>query len=342
MSTFPFQLKQPSVEDSWRGIILYGRNVQSYKFALASALLELDLTGSDLVRLDDLAPLYAKHLCNHLLHADKQGTARSSKFLDLCREFNSGEKSKAQLLEGTVSLGFNNVIDAFHIVGGSPTEQRFFLDERRESGGIRITADLQRLSESDQFANLPLETDARWRLVEAAWELNVSRSLVSVRHDPVSELFFTHNHSRRRDITSSRNALMGYQMGHCFYCFDQISLEGEQDRFPDVDHFLPHVLKSDFPRMNIDGVWNLVLACRACNRGVAGKFEKIPKKFLLERLHTRNEFLIGSNHPLKETLIQQTGDTTAKRTSFLKDAYETSWARILSRWSPELRGPKLF
>lgn len=55
------------------------------------------------------------------------------------------------------------------------------------------------------------------------------------------------------------------------------------------------------PEINLNGVWNLVLACPNCNRGANGKFAKVPSIKYLERLHKRNEFLISSHHPLRES-----------------------------------------
>ena len=75
------------------------------------------------------------------------------------------------------------------------------------------------------------------------------------------------------------------------------------------------------PKINLDGVWNLVLACKNCNRGVAGKFEQIPTLTLLERLHARNNFFIDSHHPLRETLMAQTGKKEKDRISFLQSVY---------------------
>lgn len=46
---------EPSARDYWRGIILFGRNVASFKFALADALLEVARTGVEVVPLDELA-----------------------------------------------------------------------------------------------------------------------------------------------------------------------------------------------------------------------------------------------------------------------------------------------
>jgi len=40
---------EPSLDNYWRAIILFGRNVASYKFALAKSLYELHALPNDLV-----------------------------------------------------------------------------------------------------------------------------------------------------------------------------------------------------------------------------------------------------------------------------------------------------
>jgi len=82
----------------------------------------------------------------------------------------------------------------------------------------------------------------------------------------------------------------------------------------------------------MDGIWNLVLACHACNRGVNGKFAKIPSMPLLERLHKRNEFLIASHHPLRETLIAQTGIDVISRVRFLNDFHNQAKSILIHCW----------
>lgn len=336
-------IRVPTIEDNWRGIVLYGRNVQSYKFALAKSLLELQPAEGDLIKLADLAPVYARLLTEHLMESDKQGTSGSSKFLDVCRSFNAGTASQTKLVDATVRMGFANVIDAFHVVGRGDVPARFFIDERKTHGGIRITNNFSLLAEQSEFTDLLPEAEARWCLVETAWELKVSRALVAVDHDPSTErLFSVDNKLRRKNITSSRDALNGYQKGQCFYCFDSIHLEQGRDSFPEVDHFFPHTLKQQGFGPNIDGVWNLVLACKECNRGEGGKFASVPTEKLLARLSTRNEFLIGSNHPLKETLIRQTGIQEPGRKAFLKEFYSRAWATLLHRWEPQEKGPPRF
>ena len=137
---------------------------------------------------------------------------------------------------------------------------------------------------------------------------------------------------RRKSITGARDALSGYQKGHCFYCSDSFSLKATEP--PDVDHFFPRILTREWPVEVLDGVWNLVLACRRCNRGVAGKSDRVPSIKLLERLNARNEFLIASNHPLRDTLIAQTGGKESERRAFLSARHTAACAALIHKWEP--------
>ena len=80
-----FLAKAPTLDANWRAVVLFGRNVASYKFALAKTLLGLAGRADDRVPLEDLAVPFARHLCEHLKLAEKQTTSKSSKFLDECR-----------------------------------------------------------------------------------------------------------------------------------------------------------------------------------------------------------------------------------------------------------------
>ena len=104
---------EPTLENYWRAVILFGKNVASYKFALAKALYDLRKSPTEIVRLDELAPLFADHIVNHLKQCDKQITSSQSRFLDTCRQYSKGEITRERLIEDTTRQGFNNVIDAF-------------------------------------------------------------------------------------------------------------------------------------------------------------------------------------------------------------------------------------
>ena len=323
----------PTVEDCWRGVVLYGRNTASYKFALATALFELKPQSGSLVKMEDLAPAYAKSIAEHLKVAPKQITTTNGKFIQACLSYNQ-DQNLSRLIDAAVAHGFANVIDAFHIVGSAPVHHPFFIDERKENRGIRITDEFNQVMSGVQASNLGEEVSARWRLVETAWNLGVSANLLAVQHDDdLGELFALDSTLRRRTVTSSRSALNGYQKGRCFYCHADLQLQGEKMNV-DVDHFFPHRLKQAGLGVNLDGVWNLVLACPSCNRGPAGKFDRIPSIELLKRLHQRNEYLIGSHHPLRETLMQQTGTQTAQRAAFLNQIYQAVQLSPGLAWEP--------
>jgi len=332
----------PSLENCWRAIILRGRNVASFKFALAKSLLTYSDRKSELIKLEELAEPFSQYLTDHLKLADKQVTSRSSRFFDECRRFNRGEITREKLIEKTTQMAFNNVIDAFHVVGPKDVPIRFFIDERKEKQGIRLTEDFYRLFDSPQKENLPHETEARWRLVETAWELNISRNLISVEYDPEIKILFTDSPNRRVNVTSCRNALNGYQEGKCFYCFDDITVSACGPNPADVDHFFPHTLKGSGIASPIDGVWNLVLACPTCNRGVTGKFALLPNLSCLKQLHERNEYLISSHHPLRETLLRQTGVDESYRIRFLQRNFEEAKNILIHTWSTTPKGPPPF
>ena len=332
-----FYEADPTLENYWRGVILFGRNVASYKFALAHALYEVDKSASDLVTLEDLAVPFSRHLCQHLLHAPKQITSRGSQYLEACVQFNNGEITQDKLTETTVRLGFNNVIDAFHNVNAGEIEKRFFLDERKTHKGIRLTDNFYLLGERQQYHNLAFETTARWNLVEQAWAMGVSRNLVAVEFDEDNQLLFSRVNARRVDITSCRDSLNGYQKGRCFYCFKPISLTPGHDELADVDHFIPWAARDEVN--NINGVWNLVLACKCCNRGVAGKSSRLPSRELLQRLHARNEYFIQSKLPLHETILNQTGKLPAQRKDFLEQNWQAAKNnRLFHTWEPKAEG----
>ena len=165
---------------------------------------------------------------------------------------------------------------------------------------------------------------------------------LAINYDDKSKLLYVENSQiRRKNITSVRAALNGYQKGKCFYCFDDINVTDDETNTCDVDHFIPHTLQQYMP-VNLDGVWNLVLACKNCNHGDDGKFAKVPALKYLERLSKRNDFLISSHHPLRETLINQTGRIEAERHMFLQHMYNLAKGYLIHTWETTEVGQATF
>ncbi|HWX49174.1 MAG TPA: hypothetical protein VNZ61_14045 [Roseomonas sp.] len=326
-----FLAKAPTLDANWRAVVLFGLNVASYKFALAKALLGLADRADDRVPLEELASPFARHLCEHLVRVDKQATSASSKFLDACRAFNRGDLPEEQLIGTTARLAFKNVIDAFHVVGRGPISVRFFVDERKAvdgAGAIRLTDDLRRLAASVQGSGLAEEAEARWRLVENAWSLDLPRAGVAVQADAAQNLLFVER-VRRVNLTGIKAALNGYQRGHCFYCRAETPLGATE-----VDHFFPWTLKKRGEMLDVDGVWNLVLACKRCNRGEGGKSAGFPSPRVIARLHERNNWLVDSHHPLRETILLQTGADADARASFLRVRQRIALDALVHEWEP--------
>jgi len=219
----PFTEHTPTLDGYWRSVILYGDNTTSYKFALGQALLNLASAGRDRVRREELAVPFAQAVAAHLALEDKQSTSPTSKFLDAGRAYNRGDITHNEWIVATVRYGFRNVLQAFHIVNRKPIPRQFFVEDDRATG-IILTDDLLSLREQVQFASLPSEVEARWRLVETAWGLKLPVSLVTVTYDEVTSGLVVDTRSGRRiAITAARDALNGYQQGRCFYCFNEIT-----------------------------------------------------------------------------------------------------------------------
>ena len=291
--------------------------------------------------LEELSEPFSRNIVNHLKKNDKQGNSKSSTFLNGCRSYISNELDYSELLKLTEKKGFVNVVDAFQNVNGDQIPNLFYhknyIGRKKE---IVFTDELLRLKESFHFQNFDQEVEARWNLVETAWNLNINPNLLEVKYDKSNSIFFIQNDlMKRKDVTSVKDALNGYQKGKCFYSFQDISINSTSQNICDVDHFLPHSNKLTHSKngANINGVWNLVLADSTINRQ---KSSKVPQKRFLNRLYSRNEFYINSKHPLAETIINQTGLTKDIRKRFLEKHYNLAVENSIQTWKPniELRG----
>ncbi len=338
-----FQQNDISLESQWRALILFGKNSATYKFAFAKALLQLIEQEKTRISLQDLSSPFVDAMLVHLKQNDKQGNSSSSTFLNACRQHLIGELSYENLLAVTEKYGFVNVVDAFQNVNGGTIPNVFYeknyIAKNKE---IIITDNLLKLKESVQVQNFSHEVDARWNLVETAWNLNLNPKLLEVQYDDENgQLFLENDFMRRIDITGVRDALNGYQKGKCFFSFQDISIVPNSENLCHVDHFLPHTNKfaHHLENANINGVWNLVLADGGINND---KRAKIPERKYLERLYKRNEFYIESKHPLHETIINQTGNTPDKRAAFLNKQYQIALENSIQTWSPAIELPATF
>jgi hypothetical protein len=182
--TTQFQINDPSLESQWRAIILFGKNSATYKFAFAKSLLELIEQEKTKISLEELAIPFANSIVEHLKKSDKQGNAGSSKFLEGCRNYINDSITKEDLYTLTKKYGFVNVVDAFQNVNGGLIPNPFY--EKNYSQGkkeIVVTDNLLKIKELFQYRNLEQEVEARWNLVETAWNLQINPNLLEVKYD---------------------------------------------------------------------------------------------------------------------------------------------------------------
>ena len=319
---------KPDLETQWRGLILFGKNTATYKFAFGKSLLGFAEKGVSILSLEELAPVYAQSLIEHLQTGNKQGVSGSSTFLSALTRHIEGSASLDEMLDATKREGFKYVIEAFQNLGGGTIPDSFYSYNRVEKS-IHLTDNLFKLNESVQGANLRSEIEARWNLVETAWNLSVPVSAVQVEAEgDYQQLIITDGAGYRKPITSTRDALSGYQKGKCFYSGRAIDLNSGN---VDVDHFFPISKQELHLPSNLNGVWNLVLSDASTNRS---KSAQAPAKRHLENLHARNEYYISSKHPLGATILKQTGSTERERVSFLQRHFDISKQYSFAGWDP--------
>ncbi len=71
---------EPTEENYWRSLILFGKNVACYKFALGKALLEIAQKGKSIIRLEELAEPYSRYVVEHLRLSDAQSQDSSNPY----------------------------------------------------------------------------------------------------------------------------------------------------------------------------------------------------------------------------------------------------------------------
>lgn len=312
-----------------RSIVLFGGNTACYKFALTRALLDLAAEERTVVTLPELAPYFARHVTAHVRTGMAQGTVPKSTFLDAAAAHLHGQIDEDALYDVTTQHAFRYVLDLYHRLPEGETSVQFYAQEKRPRRLVLTDQLLGLLPEQRQ--QLTGETEARWQLVEHAWtqSKNGEDARRPIAYDPESEnlVLLPWRNIERKKLTQFRPSLSGYQKSRCFYCFKEIDVM--DGKVCQVDHFFPWRLGFRLDGTDINGVWNLVLACASCNGWAGGKSDAIPEKRFLIRIHRRNSYLIDSHHPLRNALIEATGRTEEERWRFLSSLYDQ-----VREWQP--------
>ncbi|MFE5705436.1 HNH endonuclease [Rhodococcus koreensis] len=300
-----FYRAEPTPTSSWRLAVLMGVNSRTYKFALGSALLQASGEGRDEVALDELAAKYAMRIINRegkypqAPAATKLGDGDYLAVVEHERDASVMEGQPTEkLLEATVRSIPSMVMQKFHNLRSTGQVHHTFYSMERTGRCrvVRLTDDLRRVASARNV--LEDELQARWSIVEASFDAGIGRSLIQSGVGVSDDLRTVLTPTRRVALTSARSALAGFQYSRCFYCRDSLEV---LDNHVHVDHVYPYSLMNTgaWRGPDLNGMWNLVLACAPCN---LRKSARIPTVEEVRALIARNEAIANSPHPLRRTL----------------------------------------
>lgn len=328
-----------SEESILRTLILFGRNVSTYKFALADVLLSKDISTSlsyTDIRDDFVLSLYKHYQSNpHQYQAGENSLTRA--FDDYAQ--NNEWNKLVKVAEKNI---YKNVFKAFHNVGGASIKEELVLFEHDiKSKQLIITDSLLKLKENQNLVNqLILENQTRWNIVEEAWKNSLTPNML-VFNSEDNTISSINSDNERINLRSAVDALLPYQHGKCFYCGRKLNKESDNQAadFPDVDHVLPFTAFQKFElfqSVSPNGFWNLVIACKECNRGASGKFDAPPDQMYYTKLINRNRlFTEEHNHSLRNTILMSLSANSSKQVEKRMRQFQT-YLNILNGWTPKL------
>lgn len=292
--------------DRWKALVLYGLNTATYKIAFGKTLLKLSSNGLTTVPWD----LLSKEFLDQYIH--RLGVDNPMPQLDhpnritvmerVVAKYRAGKIDYGQAIEAVGRKAFDDVVPRFQNLGRRESFNGLFY-EFEAGHNLVFTDDILRLSIENRD-ELESELDARWGLLEGAFKIGADN--FELNND--LRLIYIENGTERTNLTQNIPFLQGYQGNTCFYCSESI---GRGDI--EVDHVLPRQV------VQHDEIWNLVLAHSLCN---GQKIDRLVGPHFVQKLISRNENIMGSNHPWKKRIESALGNSSAKRKKTTKTHYD--------------------
>lgn len=290
------------------------------------------------VSYDDIRDNFIAVFLDHYKNCPFQFTRGSTNLTKACDRHLTGSLTWDELVAVAERHIYNNVFDAFHNVGGGTiTQEHILFENHSKERRLVLTEALNEIQSSPGVRDsIVAENAARWRAVEEAWRNSISPSMIL---DPSSGFFYTISNRERINLRSAVNTLTPYQKGLCFYCGIKLRPEGNSSDpdYPDVDHCIPlslfKILSAEF---NPNGVWNLVLACKDCNRGQNGKFDRVPESTYFDILTKRNLYFAEEHkHSMRFSVLSSLGvKSSFQILSAMQKIYQMF--EHFEKWSPKV------
>jgi len=313
--SLPMAKNQFNDEDIWKGIILFGLNVATYKMALARSLFEFAKLGNNEIKWGELSVSFPNQYINRLDcgQMPQQGNpTRLSVMERVVHGLKTESISQTKALDRVATKGLENVVPRFQTIGqDSNIVKNHFYDF--EFGKSLHLKDTLLGFTNAQLDELDLELVARWSLLEGAFTINQTDYQLG---NNIRDTYL-YNGYERTTLTCNVPFLSGYQGNVCFYCGELLRDDVH------VDHVLPRQV------VNHDEIWNLVLAHGNCN---LLKSDKLVGPHFIKKLVARNENIMGSNHPWKYKISTELGSTPAKRAATLSKHYKNVKTVLGSYW----------
>ena len=310
---------EPTSKDFWRAIILYGRNMSTYKMGLGHLLINYADKNSQKIPLHELSEDFLNLYQNRVKTGKPQGrrniingvekglTYVEQESQKILQDGKNKEKAVNDVLKNSLE---NMVLKKFHTLFKRQIPEPFYLTT---DSHLILQDNLLNLFTDKQNSVMNSELSSRWDLLEFGFGNAQSDESLEIDEN----LEFVIQKRQRTQISRLRPVLNGYQNNTCFYCgtelFDPIH----------VDHVIPHTA------VQHDEIWNLVLSHEQCN---LWKSDFLPQKHFVQRLINRNESVLKSDLPLKEELKKVLGITPEERNERVWGQYSIAKNKGLKIW----------
>jgi len=299
---------EPTPEDFWRAITLYGANQTTYKMALGSLLMKYANKNIQKLTLDELAEDFFQTYDDRI---KETGKPQYKKFDD----DSVVEKQIRGVLDGTTTKSkalnkiktgplLDQVLPYFlNVFGLKPIPVKFYSvsDDKKT---LNLHDPLLNLFSDNQNDHYVKKINSRWNLLEYSFEKISEAERIFV--DTLDEQLFVVRKDQRTNLTPIKDALSGYQQDRCFYCGEQLFEPSH------VDHVIP------FKALEHNEFWNLVVAHEQCN---LRKTDYLTGLHFIENLIQRNEFVIKSHLPLHKEIQADLGGSPKVRRQKIIDSY---------------------
>jgi len=198
---------QPTSEDYWRAIILYGKNSSTYKMGLGNCLIKFASQNKDKVSLDEVTAEFYEIYRNRCkngkpqlgLQGRKTEMEKELALIELAGKdvSKSLEVIKQKCLLGMVLLKFNNLNQ------GQISQPFYRVSESKQF--LYLNDNLLSLFAGRQNQHLSLEINSRWDLLEHAFSTINDLGLI----DSDAELEYLRHREKRTNLTKVIPAIEG-------------------------------------------------------------------------------------------------------------------------------------